>query len=199
MGRRCAYLLRRPVYRPFVTGEAGSGHHGKRRRRALNTYDNELFFALTPVAAWVASGCIKYAVNRLRYGAEARSHIGNGGFPSTHTAVISSAAALAGFEAGFGSPMFGLAVAVTMIVVIDATGVRRAVGEAAVRINALSAAGQPRPHSIAADETGTGLSRSLGDEPRGRPLREKQGHTKGEVLGGLAVGTLVAWFASLWL
>jgi len=167
----------------------------------LNAYGNEWLFAITPVAAWVASGCIKYAVNRLRYGAEARSHIGNGGFPSTHTAVISSAAVLAGFEAGFGSPMFGLAVAVTMIVVIDATGVRRAVGEAAVRINALSAAGRHRPHSVAADETGTGngLGHSLGDERPNRPLREKQGHTRTEVLGGLAVGTLVAWCISLWM
>ncbi|UUZ86553.1 divergent PAP2 family protein [Paenibacillus sp. P26] len=68
-----------------------------------------------------------------------------------------------GFDQGWGTPLFGLAVALTYIVMIDAVGIRRAVGESAKRINALSR------EIAAAGEAG--------------PLRERQGHTRVEVLG----------------
>lgn len=132
-------------------------------------------FLLLPLAAWVVSGCLKFALNLLRYGAKAREHIGNGGFPSTHTSVVTSITMAIGVTVGWDSPLFGLGVALLMVVVIDATGVRTTVGTHAERINTLS-----RRHS----EEGTLL------------LREKQGHTKLEIIGGLGVGTVVGWFAS---
>lgn len=133
-----------------------------------------------PFVAWVVSGTLKYAVNRIRHGGDgARRLVGNGGFPSTHTSVVSSVAMLIGFDQGWGTPLFGLAVALTYIVMIDAVGIRRAVGESAKRINALSR------EIAAAGEAGL--------------LRERQGHTRVEVLGGLAVGTLLGWLASLLL
>ncbi|MED4601077.1 divergent PAP2 family protein [Paenibacillus validus] len=128
-----------------------------------------------PFIAWLVSGTLKYAVNRVRHGRDARKLIGNGGFPSTHTSVVSSVAMLIGFDQGWGTPLFGLAVALTYIVMIDAVGIRRAVGESAKRINELT-------REIAA--------------AGGAGLRERQGHTRSEVLGGLAVGTLLAWIAS---
>ncbi|TNJ65690.1 divergent PAP2 family protein [Paenibacillus hemerocallicola] len=133
-------------------------------------------FAIIPMIAWVASGCLKFAINSIKHGKGARSHIGNGGFPSTHTSVITSIAMLIGFTEGWDSPLFGLGVAVTMIVMIDATGVRRAVGENSRWINLLT-------------------RRNPGDGEA--QLREKQGHTKAEIVGGLCVGTLTAWIASL--
>ncbi|CAG7649536.1 divergent PAP2 family protein [Paenibacillus allorhizosphaerae] len=138
-----------------------------------------LLYPALPFIAWLVSGTLKYVVNRIRHGREARRLIGNGGFPSTHTSVVSSVAMLVGFDQGWGTPLFGLAVAVTYIVIIDALGIRRALGEHARRINTLC-------------EEGRNGSRSEG----GR-LRERQGHTRVEVLGGLAVGTLLAWAASV--
>lgn len=135
-------------------------------------------FALVPPIAWIVSGCLKFAFNSFKYGKEARRHVGNGGFPSTHTSVVSSIAMLIGFAVGWDSPLFGLGVAVTMIVVIDATGVRRAVGDNSRWINALS-------------------RRHPGEEEA--KLREKQGHTKAEIAGGLCVGAATAWIASLLL
>jgi acid phosphatase family membrane protein YuiD len=132
-----------------------------------------LLYPALPFVAWLCSGTIKYMINRLRYGADARDHIGNGGFPSTHTSVISSITLLIGFEHGWGTPLFGLAAAISYIVIIDAVGIRRAVGENAHWINLL-AKGSAR-------------------------LREKQGHTRMEVVGGLAVGTLLAWVFSFML
>jgi acid phosphatase family membrane protein YuiD len=134
-----------------------------------------LLYPALPFIAWLVSGTLKYAVNRVRHGGEARQLIGNGGFPSTHTSVVSSVTMLIGFDQGWGTPLFGLAVAVTYIVMIDAVGIRRAVGENAKRINAL-----------ALEAAASGAVR----------LRERQGHTRLEVLGGLAVGTLLGWIAS---
>jgi acid phosphatase family membrane protein YuiD len=136
----------------------------------MNISSGMLYPAL-PFLAWLCSGTLKYIINRLLYGAEAKQHIGNGGFPSTHTSMISSIALLIGFEQGWGTPLFGLAIAITCIVMLDALGIRRAVGENARWINLLSK-GEAQ-------------------------LREKQGHRRMEVAGGLAVGTLLAWFASM--
>lgn len=133
-------------------------------------------FAAVPMIAWVASGCLKFAINSWKYGKRAKEHIGNGGFPSTHTSVVSSITMMLGFTAGWDSPLFGLGVAVLMIVMIDATGVRRAVGENSRWINVIS-------------------RRHPGEESS--RLREKQGHSKIEIAGGLGVGTLVGWLASL--
>ncbi|MFD0693921.1 divergent PAP2 family protein [Paenibacillus sp. GCM10027628] len=134
-----------------------------------------LLYPALPFIAWLVSGTLKYIVNRLRHGHDARKLIGNGGFPSTHTSVVSSVTMLIGFNQGWGTPLFGLAVAVSYVVMIDAVGIRRAVGENAKRINALTV-------EIAAT--------------READLRERQGHTRLEVLVGLAVGTLLGWIAS---
>jgi acid phosphatase family membrane protein YuiD len=134
-----------------------------------------LLYPVLPFIAWLVSGTLKYAVNRVRHGRDARKLIGNGGFPSTHTSVVSSVTMLIGFDQGWGTPLFGLAIAVTYIIMIDAVGIRRAVGENAKRINAMV------------------LETALANEAG---LRERQGHTRLEVFGGFAVGTLLAWIAS---
>ncbi|MBD0384220.1 divergent PAP2 family protein [Paenibacillus sedimenti] len=138
-----------------------------------------LLYPALPFIAWLVSGTLKYAVNRVRHGSDAGKLIGNGGFPSTHTSVVSSVAMLIGFDQGWGTPLFGLAAAVAYIVMIDAVGIRRAVGENARRINALTL-------EIAAASEGA-------------MLRERQGHTRFEVFGGLALGSLLGWLGSLML
>jgi acid phosphatase family membrane protein YuiD len=129
-------------------------------------------FALVPFISWVASGTLKFIINYTRFGFQARQLVGNGGFPSTHTSVVSSITILIGLITGWNSPLFGLGVAVTYIVIIDALGVRRAVGTNAKQINVLTK--QINGHLISS-------------------LREKQGHTRTEILGGLGVGSLIAW------
>ncbi|RXT04521.1 divergent PAP2 family protein [Ammoniphilus sp. CFH 90114] len=128
-------------------------------------------YPLMPVIAWLCSGCLKFAIHYVRFGKEAKSRIGNGGFPSTHTAVVSSAVMLIGFKEGFDTPLFSLGVAFLMITIIDATGIRRALGEHAKHINVLAAPA--------------------------KALRESQGHTKIEVLGGLVLGTLLGYVGAI--
>lgn len=126
-------------------------------------------YALAPVIAWLVAGTLKYLINSLRFG-NGRERIGNGGFPSNHTTMITTPVMLTGLQTGFDSPVFGLGVAVLCIVVMDATGLRRYVGYHAERINQLQQAG-----------------------PK---LRESIGHKWAEIGGGLVLGTLLAFLLS---
>ena len=129
-------------------------------------------YALIPVMAWFAAGSLKFMINYIRFQKQAVTLIGNGGFPSTHTTVMSSTVFLIGLSEGSSSPVFGLGVAVLMITIIDALGIRRAVGKQANVINRYMAL-QKTDESV---------------------LRERQGHSPLEVLGGLVLGFLLAYF-----
>ncbi len=80
---------------------------------------------------------------------------------------------------GFNDPLFGLAVAISMIVLYDATGVRRQAGMQAQKINKI-----------------------IDELLQGHPISEKQlkevlGHTPIEVGGGVILGVAIAlavWF-----
>ncbi|MFD0671307.1 divergent PAP2 family protein [Cohnella sp. GCM10027633] len=130
-------------------------------------------YVFAPFAAWFASGSLKYAINRLRYGKEARSRIGNGGFPSTHTSIIMTTTFMIGLREGTDSPLFALGIAVAFIIILDATGIRRAVGYHAVALNRIRDKSQDLRASMA-------------------KLRESMGHTKLEVAGGILTAIGVA-------
>ncbi|MGY0691322.1 divergent PAP2 family protein [Virgibacillus sp. FSP13] len=126
-------------------------------------------YFLAPFVGWLASGCLKYLINKFKYGENARQYVGNGGFPSTHTSTVSSTVFLIGFGEGWFTPVFGLAVAFLFIVIIDATGLRMAVGKQATVVNQMN--------TETADY---------------QPLRESMGHTLFEILGGLVVGFITS-------
>lgn len=102
-----------------------------------------------------------------------------GGMPSSHSALVTSTALGAGLFVGFDSPIFALAMAVAMVVIYDAAGVRRQAGIHARQINLMVNelfSGQP------ISET---------------QLKEVLGHTPLEVIGGIILGIGVAvlnWF-----
>ncbi|MDF2634274.1 MAG: acid phosphatase/vanadium-dependent haloperoxidase related protein [Pelosinus sp.] len=127
-------------------------------------------YAVMPILAWFVAGTVKFIVNYIRFRKEAVQLIGNGGFPSTHTTVISSTVFFIGLSEGINVPIFSLGVAVLMVTIFDAMGIRRAVGKQATMIN----------QYIVPQQT-TQL------------LRERQGHTPIEVLGGLVVGFILAF------
>lgn len=123
-------------------------------------------YVVAPFLAWLIAGVVKYTVNHLRYG-NARERIGNGGFPSNHTTIMTTTVMLIGIEEGFASAGFGLGAAITFIVIIDALGLRRHVGHQAKAINGMTAASDK--------------------------LRESMGHKPLEIIGGLVLGTLLAY------
>jgi hypothetical protein len=97
-----------------------------------------------------------------------------GGMPSSHSALMTSATVAIGLYHGFDNPLFALGVAITMVVIYDAAGVRRQAGIHAQRINLLFEE-LFRGHMV--------------DE---KELREVLGHTPLEVTGGVLFGILIA-------
>lgn len=133
-----------------------------------------MIYILLPFAAWIIAGSCKFAVNSFRHGAEAKALIGYGGFPSTHSTVLSSVVFFAGFQTGWQSSIFTLGLGALVILVIDAHGLRRKVGEQAAVLNRLQQKVDPEHVT---------------------PLRERMGHSWLEIGGGLALGVLLAWSA----
>jgi acid phosphatase family membrane protein YuiD len=132
------------------------------------------YYFIAPIIGWFASGTIKYIINYFRYGGKAKEHIGTGGFPSTHTTVITSPTVLIGLKEGFTSPIFGLAVAVMIIVIMNATSLRREVGKHAEILNKI----------INKERSNTDNSFIK--------QREKIGHSLVEISGGLVLGVVIA-------
>ena len=93
-----------------------------------------------------------------------------GGMPSSHSALITSLTSGLGMELGFDDPIFALAVGISLIVMYDASGVRRSAGLNAKEINK--------------------LSKSF-DENSTLNLKETLGHSKLEVIVGSLIGPLI--------
>lgn len=97
-----------------------------------------------------------------------------GGMPSSHSSLLTATSLGIGLYHGFDSPVFAIAVAITMVVVYDAAGVRRQAGIHAQRINVLFKE-LLRGHML-----------------NEKDLREVLGHTPLEVMGGILLGLIVA-------
>ena len=103
---------------------------------------------------------------------------GTGGMPSSHSAVVTAAAAGVGHYVGFDTPMFGLAFAIATVVVYDATNIRRQAGFHAQQINRII------------EEIFAGKSKPAEEF---KELREVLGHSPGEAVGGIVLGIIISW------
>ncbi len=103
-----------------------------------------------------------------------------GGMPSSHSALVTGACAGIGWDLGVDDPLFAFACTIAFVVMYDASGVRRAAGLQAARINAL-------PEGLW--EAGSGADPPATVEQR---LKESLGHTRLEVLAGSLLGPAIA-------
>ena len=71
----------------------------------------------------------------------------SGGMPSSHSSFVTSLSTLVGLERGFDSLEFSICVVFALIVMYDASGVRRAVGKQAAILNKIVQDVQHRKHS----------------------------------------------------
>ncbi len=126
-------------------------------------------YLLTPLLAWLVAGSLKFLINSVRTGQPAFALIGYGGLPSTHSAIVSSTAALIAFREGINHPVFGVAVTVLLIVIVDAGSLRRQIGD----------------HASA-------LNRLLNSDPQHQRLRERMGHSYVEIAAGILTGIAMA-------
>lgn len=106
-----------------------------------------------------------------------RRIMGAGGMPSSHSAVVTTLAAMIGKNEGFDTPIFAMSLVFAMVVMYDAAGVRRAAGKQARLLNKIV-------------ET-PGLSGVQVQEK----LVEVLGHTPLQVIVGAAIGIVVGLLA----
>ena len=129
----------------------------------------DLSYALTPFLAWLVAGVLKFVVNSIKTRQLAFGLIGYGGLPSNHSAIVSSIVALIALKESISHPVFGVAIALAFIVILDANSLRQQVGKHAVSINKLASG-----------------------EADHQKLRERMGHSRLEIAAGIAVGIGVA-------
>jgi len=129
---------------------------------------------LCAALAWITAQLLKFIIVNIR---ERRINllvlIQAGGMPSSHSATVSALATAIGFQRGFASPEFAIAAILAFIVMYDASGVRRAAGEQAKRINMLTQDYLDFEEDMQAQ------------------LKELLGHTPPEVFGGAVLGILI--------
>ena len=97
----------------------------------------------------------------------------SGGMPSSHSSFVTSLSTVVGIDKGFDSIEFAICTVFALIVMYDASGVRRAVGKQAAILNKIVEDLQNRKHIE--HET----------------LKELIGHTPKEVILGAILGILV--------
>ncbi len=102
----------------------------------------------------------------------------SGGMPSSHSSFVTSLSTLVGIERGFNSTEFAICAVFSLIVMYDASGVRRAVGKQAAILNKIVEDLHNKKHIE--HET----------------LKELVGHTPKEVICGAILGVLVGVFMS---
>ena len=103
---------------------------------------------------------------------------GNGGMPSSHAATVCALATMTGLTAGVASFEFAIAVVFAIVVMVDASGVRRETGNQAVILNELMEY----------------FSKLRDDPPKFSHdrLKELIGHTPLQVQTGAALGIIIA-------
>ena len=93
-----------------------------------------------------------------------------GGMPSSHSSLITGITSGLGLELGFDHPVFALGVGISLVIMYDASGVRRSAGLHAVQINK--------------------IANQLNQADK-LSLKETLGHSKLEVIVGSIFGPLI--------
>lgn len=102
--------------------------------------------------------------------------VGSGGMPSSHASFTCALAIGVGRTAGFGSPLFAVTFVFSLIVMYDASGVRRAAGQQAQILNKIV------EHWNDNDQV-----------YMEKKLKELLGHTPFEVLVGAILGIIIGF------
>ncbi|HKL10546.1 MAG TPA: divergent PAP2 family protein [Clostridia bacterium] len=100
--------------------------------------------------------------------------VGSGGMPSSHSAMVMGLSTAIGLKMGWDSLEYAVSIIFSLIIMYDASGVRRAVGKQAMILNQM-----------------------IKDRQQNKQIEEKQlkelvGHTPIEVFAGAILGILIA-------
>ena len=134
-----------------------------------------LILILPLIAGLIAQG-MKFFIGANKKKITLKSFISYSGMPSGHSAIVISLAAIVGLREGFSTSAFAISLILAVIVIRDALGIRRYLGEHGKTLNI--------------------LVKDLKDddvlEKRYPHLLEEIGHTPAQVIAGSLVGLLVS-------
>ena len=132
---------------------------------------------IIPICAWAIAQSMKVIIVLIRNKQlDLRYLVISSGMPSSHSAFVSALATSVALIEGLGSVVFGISTILALVVIYDAAGVRRSVGQQSVALNRIL-------HELR-------LRRPVAE--LGHDLREFIGHTQFQVLVGVLVGITVA-------
>ena len=136
------------------------------------------YWLMSAVVAWLMAQIIKIFTGLYQNdGKKTLSKIlfSTGGMPSSHSASMLALTVALGLNGGFGSPQFAIAAVLSIIVMIDASGVRYETGKQAVFLNKIAKeifSGKPELVNVG--------------------FKELVGHTPLQVVMGAILGIAVA-------
>ncbi len=143
----------------------------------INAPTGNLILSLS-VFAWALAQILKVVVILLDKGRlDIRFILSGGGMPSSHSAFVCTCATSTGRLYGWSSPLFSIAAVLAIVVMYDASNVRRAAGEQAKILNYMIKNWSEMPPAIL-----------------GKELKELLGHTPFQVLMGALLGIAIGFF-----
>ena len=135
---------------------------------------------MAALMAWLVAIVAKAFVSLVAYHRlSVENFIGTGGMPSTHTSPVAAMMLIIGLRDGFQSVSFALGLVLLIVVMYDASGIRRAAGRHARAINMIFKS------LVEFEQIKTAQLIEL---------RELLGHEPIEVFGGALIGILTAFY-----
>ena len=123
---------------------------------------------VTCVLAWFIAQALKVVITLIKdKKLDFRRLVGAGGFPSSHASLVASLSTAIGLIDGLESTTFAICVVVSLVVMYDASGIRRAAGQQARILNKI------------VEEWG-----KADPKVNDKRLKELLGHTPKEVFAG---------------
>ena len=143
-------------------------------KNVVNFLTGNLILNLS-ILAWALAQVLKFVTTLItKHKLDWRHILSSGGMPSSHSAFVCACAAAMGYMFGWASPEFTVAAVVAIVVMYDASNVRRAAGEQAKILNYIM-------------DHWTEMKPAL----FGKELKEFLGHTPFQVLMGGLLGIVV--------
>ncbi len=135
------------------------------------------FYMICAAVAWLIAQLLKIATgafkNRTKKMSVTEVLFGTGGMPSSHTAAVMALASASAISCGLNSFEFAISGVLALVVIRDATGVRREVGKHSELLNSMREQ----------EENGELSGKDL--------FKEFIGHTPAQVLVGAILGILI--------
>ena len=140
----------------------------------LEDFFNNKIIGVTALS-WAVAQIIKIIIDCIRNKTiNLKLITSSGGMPSSHSSFVTALATSVGFQEGFNSTFFAITFVLSMIVMYDAAGVRRAAGKQAEVLNIFI--NNFEKHGVKIDSK----------------LKELLGHSPVEVVAGAILGIVVA-------